>query len=167
MKAAYPTFYRGMTKKEADGIVRLWSDMFKNEPVGLVGAAVKALIESDVKGYPPHIGAVKEKIRLITKPDNNTEQEAWNIVFKAICRGIYHAKEDFENFPPDIQSIVGSYNQIREWAMMDSDTIQSVVASNFQRSYRVKMKRKEEFDKLPEDVKMLANSISGKMILDH
>lgn len=166
MKAAYPSFYKGISKQEAEEIINLWCDMFNNEPVGIVGAAVKSLIETDEKGYPPHIGAVKEKIRLITCKEEKTEMEAWNLVFKAICRGIYHSKEDFEKFPDEIKEIVGSYEQIKHWAMMDSSEVQSVVSSNFQRSYREKMKRKNEFEKLPDDVKKIAKTMSNNLMLE-
>lgn len=166
MRAAYPSFYKGVSKEDAEEIVNLWCDMFHNDPVGIVGAAVKSLIETDEKGYPPHIGAVKEKIRLITCNEERTEMEAWNIVFKAICRGIYYSREDFERFPDEIKEIVGGHKQIKHWAMMDSDMVQSVVSSNFQRSYREKMKRKNEFEKLPEDVKKLAKSISNNLMLE-
>ena len=41
LKAAYPNFYRDMTRKDADHVISLWSEMFKDEPVELVGLAVK------------------------------------------------------------------------------------------------------------------------------
>lgn len=167
LKAAYPNFYRGMSMQDAQEIIDLWYDMFKNEPVGIVGAAVKAVIESDEQGYPPHIGAVKSKIRLITSKDKTTEMEAWNLVFNAICRGIYHSKEDFEKFPHEIQCIVGSHEQIKQWAMMEPNTVQSVIASNFQRSYREKMNKKDEIDKLPEDIKQLIFSTTEKTMLEN
>lgn len=163
LKAAYPNFYRGMSRKDAEDAVNLWCDMFADDQPEIVAAAVKALISTDEKGYPPHIGAVKAKIRQLTTPDVSTEAEAWGKVLKAISRGIYNAKENFEKLPEEIQRIVGSPNQLREWAMMDSDTVQSVVASNFQRSYRARMKQKAEFDALPTDVKQLVAAISGKL----
>lgn len=166
LKAAYPGFYRGMSRQDAESAVNLWWDMFSDDPPELVGAAVKALIACDTKGFPPHIGAVKEKMRQITAPRQDTEAEAWGKVLKAISRGIYNSKEDFERFPTEIQRIVGSPNQLREWAMMDSDTVQSVVASNFQRSYRAKIRQKAEYDALPADVKQLAASIAGKIAFD-
>lgn len=163
LKAAYPNFYRGMSAADAEAAVSLWCGMFADDHVQLVAAAVKALIATDVKGYPPHIGAVKEKIRQITMPEKDTEAEAWTLVLKAISRGIYQSKKDFESFPPEIQRIVGSAEQIHQWAMMDSNTVQSVVASNFQRSYRARMKQKAEFDALPEDVKQLVGAVDGRL----
>ena len=127
LKAAYPGFYRGMSRQDAESAVDLWCDMFAEDHADLVGAAVKALIATDEKGYPPHIGAVKAKMRQITAPDTDTEAEAWGKVLKAISRGIYDSRKDFERFPPEIQRIVGSPDQLREWAMMDAGDRKSVV----------------------------------------
>lgn len=163
LTTAYPKFYSGKDAPDPVKTLTLWAEMFADDPPRLVAAAVKSLISADEKGFPPHIGAVKAKMRQITVPEQDTEAEAWGKVLKAISRGIYSSKENFERLPPEIQRIVGSPNQLREWAMMDSDTVQSVVASNFQRSYRAKMKQKAEFDALPNDVKQLVQSVSLKL----
>ena len=122
-------------------------------------AAVKALIESDEKGFTPHIGAVKAKLRLITGSDDLTEAEAWGIVAKAIRNSAYGAREEFEKFSPIIKRIVGSPSQLREWGMMDSETVHSVVASNFQRSYKAIAQRERELAKLPPDVKAIIGNL--------
>ena len=46
LKAAYPQFYNGLSPKEANKIVDLWAEMFKDEPVMVVAVAVKAMIAS-------------------------------------------------------------------------------------------------------------------------
>lgn len=136
LRGAYPAFYRNIDRKEAEATVGLWEDMFKHDEYPLVAAAVKALIESDNKGYPPHIGAVKAKLRLITGGDEMTEAEAWEVVSRALRNSTYGSREEFEKFPTIIKRLVGSPAQLREWGMMDSETVHSVVASNFQRSYK-------------------------------
>lgn len=166
LRGAYPAFYRNINRNEAEDTVRLWKDMFKHDEYALVAAAVKGLIESDNKGYPPHIGAVKEKLRLISGGDEMTEAEAWGIVAKALRNSTYGSKEEFEKFPPTIKRIVGSPNQLREWGSMDSETVHSVVASNFQRSYKAISQREREIAKLPPDVKALVGKISDGKKLD-
>lgn len=138
----------------------LWAEMFARDDVALVAAAVKALIESDSKGFPPHIGAVKEKLRLISAGDEMTEAEAWGIVAKALRNSAYGSREEFDKFPPVIKRIVGSPSQLREWSMMDSETVHSVVASNFQRSYKAIAQREKELAKLPPDVKALVGKLA-------
>lgn len=160
LTTAYPRFYSGPNAPDMMKTLTLWAEMFARDDVALVAAAVKALIESDSKGFPPHIGAVKEKLRLISGEDEMTEAEAWGIVAKALRNSAYDSREEFEKFPPVIKRIVGSPSQLREWGMMDSETVHSVVASNFQRSYKAIVQREKELAKLPPDVKALVGKIA-------
>lgn len=166
LTTAYPRFYSGPDAPDEANALKLWAEMFECDDVALVAAAVKALIVTDSKGYPPHIGAVKEKLRLITGGDEMTEAEAWGIVAKALRNSAYGSKEEFEKFPHIIKRIVGSQNQLREWGAMDSETVHSVVASNFQRSYKAIAQREREIAKLPPDVKVLVGKISDGKKMD-
>lgn len=163
LKAAYPAFYRDMKRGEAEGIVSLWAAMFADDPAEVVAVAVKAHIASDSKGFPPHIGAIKDAIVKLRTPKQQTEQEAWNLVKAATRNGLYGAAEEFEKLPPVCQKLVGSPSQLREWAMMDSETLNSVVASNFQRSYKVMQAREKEHLALPADVRQAMEQISDGM----
>ena len=166
LKTAYPRFYSGPNAPDKVKTLSLWAKTFAHDDVALVAAAVKALIESDSKGFPPHIGAVKEKLRLISAGDEMTEAEAWGIVAKALRNSAYGSREEFEKFPPVIKRIVGSPSQLREWGTMDSETVHSVVASNFQRSYKAIAQREKELAKLPPDVKALVGKLADGKKLD-
>lgn len=165
LKAAYPNFYRDMTRKDADHVIELWFEMFKDEPAGLVALAVKRHIATDTKGFPPHIGAIKDAIVKIQQPDEMTEIEAWNMVRKAIRSYSWDAKEQFDKLPPVLQRLVGSPNQLQEWAKMDEDVVASVVASNFQRSYKARAANEREYLALPADVKGAMEQIAAGMKL--
>ncbi len=165
LKAAYPNFYKGMGRADAEGIVDLWSSMFDQEPAQLVAVAVKAHIANDKKGYPPHIGAIKEAIVKLRTPEEMTEQEAWGLVLKALRNGIYGAQKEFDALPPVIQRLVGSPSQLKEWAMMDGDAVNSVVASNFQRSYKVRSASEREMLALPQDVRQAMQALGGGMTM--
>ena len=162
LRGADPHFYRDISKQEAYDAINLWADMFSNDDASIVAAAVKSLIDGDDKGFPPTIGQVKAKIRLLVRSDELTEAEAWNLVSKAVKNGLYGAVEEFEKLPPAVKRIVGSPSQLRDWASMDSETLHSVVASNFQRSYKVVATREKEIAALPDDVKKLINFAMNK-----
>ena len=153
LRGAYPQFYRDISRTEAEDTVNLWADMFKADEPILVAAAVKSVIEGDEKGFPPTIGQVKAKLRLITGSKELTEAEAWDMVARGIRNGLYGAAEEFEKFPPIVRRIVGSPNALKEWARMDTETVHSVVSSNFQRSYRAVVAREKEINALPADVR--------------
>lgn len=165
LKAAYPAFYRGMKADELNGIVNLWASQFEGDDYKTVGAAVQAHIATDTKGYPPHIGAIKEAIRKITQPDEMSEMEAWGYVASALRNSGYNSVAEFDKLPPVVRRIVGSPSQLREWAMMDSDTVQSVVQSNFMRSYRARAQHEREYLALPENVRELMGQLAGSMAI--
>jgi len=159
LKTAYPSFYKDLSKEELNAAVNLWATMFSEESIQVVTEAIKALM-CTLK-YPPTIADVKEKIAMITQPPIMTEMEAWDMVRRAIS--YYHANEAFANLPPILQKIVGSPNQLREWALMDVDTVNSVIQSNFMRSYKAKVAQEKEYAMLPESTRQLIQSIAAKM----
>lgn len=166
LRGAYPAFYRDTSRQEAEAIVNLWAEMFREDDYMLVAAAVKSLIVADKKGFPPVIGQVKEYIRKLTASEEMTESQAWALVAKAIRNGIWGAKEEFAALPPQIQRVVGSPEQLTDWAKMDSDTVHSVVASNFQRSFRAKAKADKEYAALPSEVRAAIGGLSDRMRLE-
>lgn len=165
LRGAYPMFYRSISRQEAEDTVNLWEIKFRDYDYRIVAAAVDALTDEE-RDFPPNIGDVKAKIRLITGSNEMTELEAWNLVSKAIRNSGYESKEEFEKLPENIRRLVGSPNQLREWCMMDSGTLHSVVASNFQRSYRAVAQREREIAKLPPDVKKMVGVLAESKKMD-
>lgn len=155
LRAAYPRFYSGMTRAELEGIVSLWADLFAADDAATVMTAAKAMIATDTKGYPPHIGALKEQVRKLATPDGMTAMEAWRLVKSAAEDGYYNAEARFAALPELCQRLVGSPAQLRRWALMDADTVDSVIGSNFQRSYQAAVKGEHELTMLPPDVRRL------------
>ena len=151
MVEAYPKFNEGrnpvMTSK-------LWSTIFQDDPYEWVEKAFMAFVATDTKGFPPSPGALKEKIQQLTATEEPTEIEAWGMVLKAISNGLYGAKEEFAKLPREIQEIIGSPDQIREWAGCYEDEVNTVIASNFQRSYRARAESRKLAMRLPESLKI-------------
>ena len=110
LRKAYPVFYKGLTREDAEDVVDLWHTMFEDEDVLLVINAVKAFIATDEKGYPPVIGVIKKKIREISQPETMTELEAWNLIKRAVSNGLYHSKQEYDKLPLTLQKLIGSHN---------------------------------------------------------
>lgn len=166
LTAAYPHFYGGKNAPNVKSTLSLWASVFADDDVRLVAAAVKAIIVADTREFPPTIAHVKEKMRqLVAEKDELTEAEAWTLISHATRNGLYGSKEEYAKLPPTLQRLVGSPEQLRTWAMMDSDTLHSVVSSNFQRSYKIMVQREREEAKLPKDVLALVSGMSERMML--
>ena len=161
LRVGYPSFYKDLKKQEADEIIDLWSTMFSSETVRVVIEAVKSLM-CTLK-YPPTIADVKEKIAMITQPPAMTEMEAWQMVKSAIS--YYNAAETFERLPPILRRIVGSPNQLREWAIMEAEKLDTVVQSNFMRSYKALAAQEKERAMLPESTRQMIAGLAGKGML--
>lgn len=84
-----------------------------------------------------------------------TEMEAWELVRKASANGIYNAASEFAKLPATIQKVIGDASVLREYAVTDIETLNSVIASNFQRSYRARAEYEREWLKLPAEVQRL------------
>lgn len=166
LKAAYPHSYKDLTKPDAEAMLALWQRLFSGDDPAEVFAAVDALISTRTVGYSPTPGEVKEQMQKLKRSNDLDELAAWALVSKACRNGLYGYREEFAKLPPDVQAAVGAPEQLRAWAMMDTDTVESVVASNFQRNYRATKTRQKELDKLPADVRKMISGIADhfKMI---
>ena len=164
LKAAYPQYYKDKSKQELEQAVELWHEMFDSEPYAEVAAGIKAFMATETKGFPPSIGQVKEKIALLTRPQYAmTEQEAWAIVKKAVRNSAYEYLEEYKKLPEAIKAIVGSPSVLHEWGLIDLRELDTVVASNFMRSYRARVQHEREYAALPESVKQFANAIAERV----
>lgn len=162
LKTAYPRYYAGKSESEQREAWNLWHMMLGEYEYGVVAAAVKALIAT--LKYPPTIADVTEKIRMLTVPEGMDESEAWNYVRKAVRNSLYNAGEEFDKLPEECRAVVCAPEQLRAWAMLDEDEFNTVVASNFKRSYRNTSAKRREYDMLPPEVKGMLDEISVKMI---
>ncbi len=158
IKQVYPRYYAEQTREDLEVAVNLWTDLFAEDDGKLVYAAVKAFIASDTKGFPPSIGQIREKLVKLQNPDALSENEAWALVLKAIRNSAYHAAEEYAKLPPDIQRVVHHPSMLKSWAMTADDEVQTVVASNFMRSYRARMKTAQEYLAMPPGIREMLHA---------
>ena len=161
LETAYPRYYAGIDNQRRAQAVAMWASAFEPDDVRLVAAAVRSFIATDDKGFPPVPGQIKAKMRLIAGHGETSEAEAWDMVRKAVRNSVYDSAAEFEKLPPSVRKLVGRANQLREWALMDSDTFNSVVSSNFLKAYRVQTAREQEYSALPPDVRALVTEIAA------
>ena len=131
----YPSFRKD---RNIDATARVWQKIFEHTPYAAVEQALMAYIATDTKGFPPVPGAINERIMQARELSGLTENDAWVLVLKAVSRGIYNSREEFEKLPEEVQRIVGHPRQLYEWAMMDAGDVNTVIASTFRRSWRAR-----------------------------
>ncbi|MCK9544071.1 MAG: hypothetical protein M0R03_18795, partial [Novosphingobium sp.] len=136
--------------------------IFEDKPVNLVANALKAYIATDDSGYPPVPGAINKKIMALCAPEYPTELEAWQLINKAVSNCGYHAREEFDKLPPVLQRLVGSPRVLADWSMMNIGDFQTVIQSNFMRSYRVVVEREKEQALIPPTIREKAKELTGE-----
>ena len=155
LETAYPTYYAKRSNQQRMEAVNLWAELFREDNPELVAVAVKTIIVGSANAFPPSIGEIKLKMRELVADEELSETQAWALVSKACANGIYGYQKEFEALPEAVQAAIGRPEQLREWAMMDAETVNSVVASNFMRGYKTAVRRAREVAMLPDSVKAL------------
>ena len=159
VQAAFPN-YKPPDKTVA---VNTWFLMLADYPYQQVQMALKAYIATDTSGFAPSIGQIIDKMQMINSHAEQNEMEAWSLVSKALRNGNYKSKEEFDKLPDLVKEAVGSPENIHNWAQSDIKSIESVIQSNFIKSYRLVVNRQKEMQKLPKEIKAM---ISGNKTFD-
>lgn len=140
--------------------VDAWSTVFCDVDVEQVKLLVKSYVMSDTSGFAPSINSIIQILNKMKFQQELNEMEAWSLVSKALKNGYYHAEEEFAKLPPLVQKAVGQPSNLRNWAVTDMESIENVVQSNFMRSYRQEVKRAEEIQKMPSEVRKLIEKVN-------
>lgn len=125
--------------KDPRQVLAVWQDIFREDDAKLVQAAVRAFVNAgraeDRKTFAPTPADIRAWMARLTEKTILNEMQAWNLVSKAVSNGYYGAQEEWQKLPDDIKALV-SPEQIRQWSVMDAERFESVVQSNFMRSWR-------------------------------
>lgn len=168
------------TDEQKLGIMQLWATMFADEPGELVAMAVKAFMASDTKGFSPKIGQIKAIINKMTMPKEleMSELEAWTLVRKAIRGasmadwsrrmtpeglGPPSAVTQFYALPKVLQQLVGDPKQLALWEELPNDEINTIIQSNFMRSWRSRTAHEKEMLALPADIRQNMQTLAEGM----
>ncbi len=168
LQSEYPGSFSKMDERTMRMKLKLWQTEFAEDDISLVYAAVRLYMKQP-REFAPTIGQVREKMNELKHAEAGantlTEQNAWALVSKACRNGLYGYREEFAKLPPDLQRAVGAPEQLKAWAMMDADTVESVIASNFMRNYRTQQQRDKEIALLPQELRDKLNGAAESMKL--
>lgn len=165
MTVYYPNF-----KPSCDlGImVDLWTDAFSDVAYEKVYTALKTYAKTDTSGFAPSIGALNNLICTIEERSSGeelNEMEAWALVSRALRNGLYASQEEYNRLPTLVQKAVGSPQNLHNWATTDYETIDTVIMSNFQRTYRSVLSQTKENRRMPLEVRTMIETKSVNPML--
>lgn len=151
IQAYYPN-YNPPDKKVT---LNAWYIMLAEYPEELVLQALRACIATNTSGFAPDVGQIMSKIQTISQPQELDGMAAWGLVSKALRNGTYGAVEEFNKLPPLVKQAVGMPDNLKNWATSDYQTIETVIQSNFLRTYEVVVKRANEINRMSDNIKSL------------
>lgn len=152
------------SQQQKELILNTWYECLGDLDYKLVLQAVKkTIIESP---YPPTIHEVrKNAIELINPITKKTGIEAWNEAIGMISNGLYMTEEQFNNYSPEVKRFFGSVNQVKQLAMVDMETINTVTKGQFLKQYDILVQRDKEERLLPEPMKEMMEGLANKFAL--
>lgn len=133
-------------------LIDMYKAMFQDYSYQQVMQGLQSYIATDTTGFAPSIGQIIDKIHKVTSPEQMNSNEAWALVYKAICNSTYNSESEFEKLPPLVQKAIGSPGALRSLAM-SNDFNEEVEKSLFTRTYNTAIARENENAKLPQAIK--------------
>ena len=148
-------YYPNYNPPDKEITLNAWHIMLAEYPEELVLQALRACITTNTSGFAPDVGQIMSKIQTISQPQELDGMAAWGLVSKALRNGTYGAVEEFNKLPPLVKQAVGMPDNFKNWATSDYQTIETVIQSNFLRTYETVVKRVNEINRMPDDIKSL------------
>lgn len=148
-------YYPNYNPPDKEITLNAWYIMLAEYPEELVLQALRACIATNTSGFAPDVGQIMSKIQTISQPQELDGMAAWGLVSKALRNGTYGAVEEFNKLPPLVKQAVGMPDNLKNWATSDYQTIETVIQSNFLRTYETIVKRANEINRMPDNIKSL------------
>lgn len=148
-------YYPNYNPPDKEITLNAWHIMLAEYPEELVLQALRACIATNTSGFAPDVGQIMSKIQTISQPQELDGMTAWGLVSKALRNGTYGAVEEFNKLPPLVKQAVGMPDNLKNWATSDYQTIETVIQSNFLRTYETVVKRANEINRMPDNIKSL------------
>ena len=159
MGAVYPNFKPDNLTATVDA----WYLMLSDFEYADIENALRIYVRIADEQFAP---SVNKLIAMIRKPQELSQMDfptVWRYIRKAISRSLYYSEEEFDKLPDEAKALVGAPGQLREWAQLASETIDSVTRSKVETQYGVYQRRKAEVGAMPEEVRDLVEKATPKL----
>lgn len=145
--ATYPNF----KPEDKTATVNAWSIFLEEYSYIDIELALKTYVKQGSKGFAPSVDQLISLTRKAEELNEMSEGEAWTRIYLAICNSGWHAKEEYDKLPEELQEAV-TPTELREWALDESFNA-SVAQSQFLRAFRTVQQRRRDRACLPLEVK--------------
>lgn len=168
-EATYPNF-RASNPAET---LNAWEMVLGEYDYQTMLMALKMYIHTSGSAFAP---SVSEMIAMTRKPQEMADQMKllnsnwdaellWREVRPAIRNGLYNCEAEFDKLSEPAKKLVGDPQQLREWAMMESEKIDSYIMKSFKDGVESKRieeatrnKRQREYNAMPMEIRQMIES---------
>ena len=159
-EATYPNF----RASDPAATLKAWHMILEEYDYQTMLMALKMYIHTSGSAFAPSVAELIAMTRKTKELTAVQEVDVWREVRPAIRNSGYHAEEEFKKLSPMAQKMVGDPQQLREWAMLPSEDIDTIIQSNFKKRYETMMKREAEIAAMPREVRELISTVKQKQI---
>lgn len=160
-------YYPGIkTIPSTDIGLELWFNELKDFDFNKIAKGLKDFVRTST--FPPRLCDFIDFAISADEKKYLSPEEAWSLVFKAICNGGYHSTEEFAKLPKECQEAVGSPWILKEMAICGIDYVNKTEKYNFLSAYKQivdkqKKLRRKTVTSQENDKKLTENSAKGKL----
>ena len=158
--ATFPNF----DSDDPSTTIDAWSIFLTDYSYQDISMALKIFVTTENSGFAPSPSQLIGMINKTKALTMTTEVEVWREVRQAIRNGIYGSETEFEKLSDTAKKMVGEAGQLREWAMLPSEEIDTVIQSNFKSRFNAMQKRQAELQAMPTEIRNLIAGSSVKQI---
>ena len=156
--AVFPNF----KPENATLTVDAWHWALEEYPAPAVKASLQIYLKTNKSGFAPSVSQIIDGIHSPQDNSRMTEGEAWAMVKRTLADCVYNTKERFDELPLEVRRAIGGHEVLRQWAMTDSDEVNTVIMSNFQRSYKAVVSQQEYAERVPDAISDVIKGLSAK-----
>lgn len=129
----------GPYKQDVGGVINAWSLLFVDDEFEDVHTAVLEYANDPEHHFAPLPADVRGILFRHAHGAFPSEDDVWKRIYQAICNsggdGLDRARKQYELLPDPFKRLV-SPSLLHEYAIMDVDTVTSVIRSNMMKSWR-------------------------------
>ena len=165
IKAIYPNAYKDMTDTDMALVAKVWKRHFDGYSMQEVLCAVDTYVSSDVSGYQPNIGKIKNIISNNRHINDTDPEDAWAHVVKNLQGSIQNPNRQFKKLTKKEQQALGTPLALSMLGRADSKELE-FQKQNFIKRYKEVQKEDIEYEMLPSETKALIENMSNRLSMD-
>ena len=144
----------------------VWYGFLKDLDFGEVKIAVAKLVSENK--WMPTIAEIMSQVKLLNETvyDSDGDNELWDLIVKASKNSTYGAVEEFNKLPIECQKFLGSATSLKDFGLIDPNTLQTVVKGQFLKTIPAIRKHTEYNNGLPLEVKLAIEESKQRMLAE-